>query len=231
MAKRAAKNSAPLSRGPVKPAATTTSGANPSSRELLLDYQAGVNEAADLIFHRYLERLLALARSRMSTKLHRRLDPDDVVQSAYRSFFVHAKNEEYVLQRAGDLWRLLASITLHKLYKQAERHTAASISPLAIGGTAGYMAPEVARGITGPTPEADIFALGVLLWVLVTDQNPTHSLDFEVAADCSERAPLATIVRKCIHDDPAFRFVTAAALETTLRAAVMDDATTSPREG
>lgn len=125
MAKRAAKKSVPPSRGRVKPTATTNSGKNPSSGELLLDYQAGMSEAADLIFHRYVERLLALARSRMSTKLHRRIDPDDVVQSAYRSFFVHARKEEYVLQRAGDLWRLLASITLHKLYKQAERHTAA----------------------------------------------------------------------------------------------------------
>jgi RNA polymerase sigma factor (sigma-70 family) len=129
MAKRAAKKSVKPStramRAGVKPIATETSAESAISRELLLDYQAGASEAADEIFHRYVERMLALARSRMSSKLRRRVDPDDVVQSAYRSFFLHARNEEYVLKRAGDLWRLLASITLHKLYKQAERHTAA----------------------------------------------------------------------------------------------------------
>lgn len=125
MAKRAAKNSVPPSRGRARPVLTATSAGDPVSRELLVGYQAGASAAADAIFNRYVERLLALARSRMSRRLRRRLDPDDVVQSAYRSFFVHARNEEYVLERAGDLWRLLASITLHKLYKQAERHTAA----------------------------------------------------------------------------------------------------------
>lgn len=125
MAKRAPKNSVPPSRDHAKPALTTTSGGDPGSHELLVGYRAGVSGAADAIFNRYVERLLALARSRMSPRLRRRLDPDDVVQSAYRSFFVHARNEEYVLQRAGDLWRLLASVALHKLYKQAERHTAA----------------------------------------------------------------------------------------------------------
>jgi len=92
---------------------------------LLLGYQAGESDAADLIFRRYVGRMVALARSRMSARLRQRVDPDDIVQSAYRSFFVHARNEEYVLRRAGDLWRLLTSITLHKLYGQAERHTAA----------------------------------------------------------------------------------------------------------
>jgi len=101
-----------------------TSAEGPGSRDLLLDYQSGDRDAADVIFRRYVERLVALARSRMSARLRQRIDPDDIVQSAYRSFFVHARNEEYALSRAGDLWRLLASITLHKLYGQAERHTA-----------------------------------------------------------------------------------------------------------
>ena len=97
----------------------------PASRELLQQYEAGQDEAATAIFNRYVERLMALARSRISPKLKRRIDPEDVVQSAYRSFFVHAKNQEYQLTRSGDLWRLLATTTLNKLYGQAERQTAA----------------------------------------------------------------------------------------------------------
>lgn len=97
---------------------------DPESHELLMQYQAGQTQAAAEIFDRYVERLIALARTRISPKLRRRIDPEDVVQSAYRSFFVHARNDEYQLTRSGDLWRLLARTTLNKLYGQIEKATA-----------------------------------------------------------------------------------------------------------
>lgn len=96
-----------------------------NSKELLQLCQAGESQAATEIFDRYVARLVALARSRISKKLQRRLDPQDVVQSAYRSFFVHARQDKFQVERAGDLWRLLAKITLNKLHRQVERHTAA----------------------------------------------------------------------------------------------------------
>ena len=96
----------------------------PKSHELLKKYQAGESEAAAAIFDRYVDRLIALARKRIGPKLKRRVDPEDVVQSAYRSFFVHAKDHAYQLTRSGDLWRLLASTTLNKLYGQIEKQTA-----------------------------------------------------------------------------------------------------------
>lgn len=95
------------------------------SRELLARVGAGDDRAAAAVFDRYVERLLAMVRQRIGPKLRRRIDADDVVQSAYRSFFVHAEQGEYHLDEAGDLWRLLASIALHKLYGQVEKHTAA----------------------------------------------------------------------------------------------------------
>lgn len=49
-------------------------------------YQAGQSEAATAIFDRYVARLIALARSRIGAKLGRRVDAEDIVQSAYRSF-------------------------------------------------------------------------------------------------------------------------------------------------
>lgn len=91
-------------------------------------YQSGQSEAATVIFDRYVRGLIALARSRIGAKLGRRVDAEDIVQSAYRSFFVHASGDEYQLSEAGDLWRLLASITLNKLYGQIEKHTAAKRS-------------------------------------------------------------------------------------------------------
>ena len=85
-------------------------------------YRGGDERAAEELFARYMERLTALARSRLSPSLAVRTDAEDIVMSAYRSFFVGAREGQFSLQRSGDLWRLLASITLHKLFREARRH-------------------------------------------------------------------------------------------------------------
>lgn len=98
--------------------------ANIPSEQLLLRCRQRDEDASREIFERYLARLTALARSRLAARLQRRTDPEDIVLSAYRSFFVGARDGRFVLQRSGDLWRLLATITIHKLNRQAKRHSA-----------------------------------------------------------------------------------------------------------
>jgi RNA polymerase sigma factor (sigma-70 family) len=95
------------------------------SADLMAQWREGDQEAAGALFQRYAERLLALARRRLSPLLVRHVDPEDVVQSAYRSFFTGARAGRFALERSGDLWRLLVAITLHKLQHQVERHTTA----------------------------------------------------------------------------------------------------------
>lgn len=99
-----------------------------SSAELLESYRQGDERAAEQLFTQYMGRLTALARARLSPRLSARTDPEDVVLSAYRSFFVAAREGQFTLARSGDLWRLLVAITLHKLYRQVRRHEAASRS-------------------------------------------------------------------------------------------------------
>lgn len=94
------------------------------SQHLVKRLRDGESRAANEVFERYMLRLVALARTRISPKLARRVDPEDVVQSAYRSFFRRVANDEIVFQRAGDLWRLLAAFTINKLRGQVEHHTA-----------------------------------------------------------------------------------------------------------
>lgn len=89
----------------------------------------GEEQAAAEIFNRHVNRLVALAGARLSQKYAQRVDPEDVVQSAFRSFFREAKAGRYQFQRSGDLWRLLAAITMNKLYHQIEFHGAAKRSP------------------------------------------------------------------------------------------------------
>ena len=94
------------------------------SAELLARYRRHDEAAAEELFHRYAGRLTALARSRLSQALAARVDPEDVVQSTYRSFFLLAREGEVLLRESGDLWRLLVRITLRKVYRSARRHQA-----------------------------------------------------------------------------------------------------------
>ena len=94
------------------------------SIQLVARWQNGDQDAAAELFQRYAERLIGLAHSRLSAKLSARVDPEDVVQSVYGSFFVAARDGRIVIERSGDLWRLLVAITLHKLRRQIEHHTA-----------------------------------------------------------------------------------------------------------
>ncbi|MBW3539047.1 MAG: sigma-70 family RNA polymerase sigma factor [Planctomycetes bacterium] len=90
------------------------------SRSIFKRVQKGEEQAAREVFERYLSRLVALARSRLSEKLQQKVDAEDIVQSAFRSFFTRARSGEYTIERSGELWSLLAAITRHKLLKKAE---------------------------------------------------------------------------------------------------------------
>jgi RNA polymerase sigma factor (sigma-70 family) len=96
-----------------------------TSLVLLERFRGGDDRAAEALFARYFERLTALARSRLSARLARRVDPEDIALSVYRSFFVEAREGRFVLGRGGDLWRLLSSIAGHKLLKRVRHEGAA----------------------------------------------------------------------------------------------------------
>lgn len=95
-----------------------------TSLVLLERFRDGDGLAAEAIFARYFERLIALARSRLSPRLAGRTDPEEIALSTYRSFFVKAREGRYDLNRGGDLWRLLSSIAKHKLFHQVRHHRA-----------------------------------------------------------------------------------------------------------
>ncbi len=97
---------------------------NASNQELLAAWQEGNQQAAQVLVRRYMVRLTALARSRLSRKLARRIDAEDVVLSAWRSFFVGANIGRWSVSGNDDLWPLLVTITLRKLTRQTARHTA-----------------------------------------------------------------------------------------------------------
>jgi RNA polymerase sigma-70 factor, ECF subfamily len=86
--------------------------------------RGGDQAAATRIHARYERRLRGLARRRLNDELAPRVDPEDVVQSAMKSFFRAAIDGAYTVPKSGELWQLLAAITRHKVRRATVRHTA-----------------------------------------------------------------------------------------------------------
>lgn len=97
---------------------------NDQPADWVAQWRQGDQAAAGELYRLYVDRLIALARSQMSARLAQRIDAEDVVQSAYRCFFAFAKEGRYDVERGGDLWRLLVTVTLHKLQQHVERQRA-----------------------------------------------------------------------------------------------------------
>jgi RNA polymerase sigma-70 factor (ECF subfamily) len=74
------------------------------------------------LVERYTRRLLDLARQQLPDRVRRRVDPEDVVQSVYRSFFRRLNDGQYSFDDSQDLWRLLAAMTFHKSRKAVRFH-------------------------------------------------------------------------------------------------------------
>jgi RNA polymerase sigma-70 factor (ECF subfamily) len=78
------------------------------------------------VFDRFTLRLISLARRQLDARLHHKIEPEDVVQSVYKSFFFRYGQEALGGQSSKELWGLLTCITLRKCvervrYYRAER--------------------------------------------------------------------------------------------------------------
>jgi RNA polymerase sigma-70 factor (ECF subfamily) len=83
-------------------------------QELLARVGQGDQSAAAAVFDLYKHRLIALARSHLDTRIRRKVDPEDVVQSVFRSYFERQKRGQLDVQDWDHLWSLLALMTARK---------------------------------------------------------------------------------------------------------------------
>ena len=101
-------------------------------------------------------------------------------------------------------------------------------------GTPGFASPEHLQTYSGsPTPASDVFAVGILMFAALTDQLPipyngddadyVHRLERTDIPDLAILRPDLSVdqralVKKCLHRQPARRFLNAGALARALEA-------------
>lgn len=95
-----------------------------SDASLLRLVRNGEQAAATDLYVRYSERLLRIAKKQTSAKLASRFDPEDVVQSVFRSFFRRVSEGGYDVPPGEELWRLLLVLSLNKVRALAKHHRA-----------------------------------------------------------------------------------------------------------
>jgi RNA polymerase sigma-70 factor, ECF subfamily len=99
---------------------------NSSFDELMNRLHTGDDAAAAEVFRRFTDQLIHLARCQLDAGTLGKTDPEDVVQSVYRSFFTRYRAGQFDIETWNELWGLLTTITLRKCvnrveYFQAER--------------------------------------------------------------------------------------------------------------
>lgn len=91
---------------------------------LISRLNAGDQDAAAILFHRFAHRLIALARNRLEGVLGKE-DAEDVVQSVFRSFFLRQRAGQFAVNNWESLWGILTVITVRKCCNRLEHLRAA----------------------------------------------------------------------------------------------------------
>jgi RNA polymerase sigma-70 factor (ECF subfamily) len=99
--------------------------AQDSFHVLLDQLRAGDDGAAAQFFRRFAHRLLGLASVQLGALLRGKVEPDDVVQSVFKSFFVRQRDGRLDLESWEGVWAVLVVLTVRKCHQKREFFTAA----------------------------------------------------------------------------------------------------------
>lgn len=96
---------------------------NQTDLKLLEHWRHGNEHAAAILVDRYSIRLAEMVGRKLVNRST--IEPDDIVQSAFGSFFRVAHRKSFGTSQASSLWFLLATFAKRKLARKLERHLAA----------------------------------------------------------------------------------------------------------
>ena len=86
-------------------------------------FRDGQDDVIAEFWQSYEPRLRRLAERNLAGRMRRRLDPDDLVQSAFRTFLRRAGKHEFELKDRDMLMSLLCTILLNKVRRQVRDHS------------------------------------------------------------------------------------------------------------
>jgi RNA polymerase sigma-70 factor (ECF subfamily) len=92
--------------------------------EFLARLHSKSDGAAEQLFARFTHQLIALALRHIDMGLRHKMDPEDLVQSAYKSFFVRYGEGNLNVVNWNSLWGLLTLITVRKCAERVAYHRA-----------------------------------------------------------------------------------------------------------
>ena len=90
--------------------------------QMIKGLRHGDQQACSDVWNCFGPLLEAVAEKQLSDRLQRRVGPDDVVQSACRTFFRRVSAGQFDLPDSNSLWRLMCAITLNKARRAARDH-------------------------------------------------------------------------------------------------------------
>jgi RNA polymerase sigma-70 factor (ECF subfamily) len=99
--------------------------ATPSFAQLVDRLRAGDDDAATRVIRRFGRALIRLARQQLDSRVRQKCDPEDVVQSVYRSFFARCRDGQFDFPAWDGLWGVLSLMTIRKCANRAEHFHAA----------------------------------------------------------------------------------------------------------
>ena len=135
------------------------SASEPSDGSLLRRLRKGEQDAATRLYLRYARRLHGLATAQTGQDLKSRVDPEDIVQSVFRTFFRRAQEGHYEVPDGEEIWKLFLVIGLHKIRDAAVFHRAAKRN-------AGRTTALIGAGESADPPAADQMAETTLRMVI-----------------------------------------------------------------
>lgn len=95
-----------------------------SDQSLILRLRSGDEFAASEVYHRYAKRVFGFVEKQMADRLRAQVQPEDLVQSVFKSVFRGISSGDYNAPAGGTLWHLMAIVAVHKVRRNARRHSA-----------------------------------------------------------------------------------------------------------
>ncbi len=95
-----------------------------SDQSLIARLRTGDEQAANEFYDRYVRRVYGLVQQQMADHLRAMVQPEDIVQSVFKSIFRGLSSGDYNAPQSGSLWHLVAIVAVHKVRSNARRRLA-----------------------------------------------------------------------------------------------------------